>query len=397
MVTASHLNLEKSRSHYIGQVRSELSAAVRTGQKNDGNYRAGEALRPDGRELAESALPPSADCRPVGRFRTGRVPAGLRVSKINTARLVKPGSPWSYPLKKAQLPLCSFGPGGDYIVDWYPQNYRPTIFDDQSAQPRRVMGRFALLMSELRDWLLGIHPGRQMRSESHPEHLEPCAACGQHDSWSPWTRDHRLAEAGLPRADYQAVSVQTATGSAAGTIVATAAEPVAAIPTWAEHLKSKAETESSISAAGPAAQPEIDTAGGAVLECAAGAALEVAPDVKLETDTGAALAATPFATPKKNSIVAVADVIPPSIPFPRHVHLETPHDTDPQTVGGTDRHSQLSPQAGLFADNAGIGRRTGRVQGDGIRARSGPVRKKAGAAVRTQGTLFDAFTRGEAA
>ena len=402
MVTASRLNLENSRSHYISQVRPEPSATLRAGQKNNGDHRSPAPLRPDTRESASLA---PADSRPVGRFRTGRVPAGLTVSKINTARLVKPGSPWSYPLKKAQLPLCSFGPGGDYIVDWYPQNYRPTIFDDQPAQPRQVMGRFALLMAELRDWLLGIHPGRQVRSESHPDHLEPCAACGQHDSWSPWTRDHRRAEAGLPAAAYRSVSVQTTADSVVPTGLGATTEPAAAVAALANHLKSEAQPELATPAERPIANPEIGTAATIISECPAVAAPEVGPLEPLKIDIAtapiaariAAPAPAPIATLKRNPIADLADLIPPSIPFPGPLHLETPHDTHSQTVGGNDRHSQLSPQTGLFADNAGTGRRTGRVQGNSIRTRSGPVRKKAGAAVSTPGTLFDSVTRGEAA
>lgn len=387
MVTASRLNLENAHSHYISQVRSEPSGGLRAGQNINDDQRSSAARRPDARESVESVSPTPADSRPIGRFRSGRVPAGIRVSKINTARLIKPGSPWSYPLKKAQLPLCSFGPGGDYIVDWYPQNYRPTIFDDQPPQPRQVMGRFALLMSELRDWLLGIHPGRQMRSESHPEHLEPCATCGQHDSWSPWTRDQRRAEAGLPAAAYQSVLVQTAVTAVGqeGAVAAAAAEPVAAIPAAGGHLESAAQAELTT-------DPEISAAVPTVMESIAVSAPEVAGQ-----NLAGGSDVAPHATTKANPISDMTDVIPPSIPFSRHLHLEKPHDAHPQTVGGNDRHSQLSPQTGLFADHAGIGRRTGRVQGDGIRARSGPVRKKAGAAVRTQGTLFDAVTRGEAA
>ncbi len=283
----------------------------------------------------------------LNRFRSGRRPAGLQVFRINTSRLVKPGSPWSYPLKKAELPLCSFGPGGDYIVDWYPQNYRPTIFEDQPQQDRPVMGRFALLMSELRDWLLGIHPGRQLRSEVHPEYLEACGVCGQHDSWSPWTRGERRAAMADVRAKLPAESPTELP------VTSVVADITMAIPY-------------PVSPASPATSPMAGES----------SAMAV---MNLRTQ------------PVDESSVSE------SIPFPHHLHLETQHDPHPKTVGGINRHPKLSPEAGLFSDYAGTGRRAGRVQGNGIRARSGSVRKKAGAAVRTQGTLFDALTRGEAA
>ena len=313
--------------------------------------------------------PPTPDRpQPPARYRSSRDLQGLQISRINTARLVKPGSPWSYPLKKAQLPLCSFGPGGDYIVDWYPQNYRPVIFEDQTPPQPRGMGRLALLMSELRDWLLGIHPGRQIRSDSHPEHLEPCAACGHQDSWSPWLQGLHHAHA------------------------AQSIGPIAAVAHSADDEDPAASTtappaDSTYPVASPHEPP--------------GAVIPVKPALSVENAVS-----TPAPQCNRNMIGdragstaghPAAKAVNESIPFRPRLHLEQQHDTHSQTTGGDDRDPKLPHQAGLFADHAGIGRRTGRVQGDGIRARSGAVRKKAGAEIGAQGPLFDAIARGEAA
>ena len=61
------------------------------------------------------------------------------------------------------LPLCSFGPGGAYIVDWH------VLDRDHQAErrifPPRTLGwairrLAALLGADLKGWLLAVHPGR---------------------------------------------------------------------------------------------------------------------------------------------------------------------------------------------------------------------------------------------
>lgn len=99
-------------------------------------------------------------------------------------------------LRDKDLPLCSFGPGGSYLVDWYPNRYRPESSVEEADAPAPAspadsslaLTPLALLGAEIRDWLMGIHPGRIHRHEAHPECFIPCGHCGTVDTWRPWRK-----------------------------------------------------------------------------------------------------------------------------------------------------------------------------------------------------------------
>lgn len=64
------------------------------------------------------------------------------------------------------------------------------------------------------------------------------------------------------------------------------------------------------------------------------------------------------------------------------------HESDTQATEDSATHSRLAGAPGLFADDAGTGRRDRREQGDGLRARRSPHQKERARARAQQGTLF---------
>src|ERR1035437_6574040 len=84
--------------------------------------------------------------------------------------------PWPAPADAGLLPLCSFGPGGAYVVDWQ-------VLGNDVAIERRVFPPRTLisalhrvtnfLAGDIKGWLIATHPGRQHRADSCPAALEP--------------------------------------------------------------------------------------------------------------------------------------------------------------------------------------------------------------------------------
>lgn len=129
----------------------------------------------------------------VQRCAAARSPYRLGLYRLST-RAVPAARLLGLPnLRQQDLPLCSFGPGGSYLVDWYPHRYRPESSQEDDAatnashdQTGPALTPLALLGAEIRDWFRGIHPGRVRRVETHPECFIPCRHCGTVDTWQPW-------------------------------------------------------------------------------------------------------------------------------------------------------------------------------------------------------------------
>ena len=91
--------------------------------------------------------------------------------------------------KFEHLPLCSFGPGGAYIVDW--EIRHNDLADPRRIFPPRTLGSVVRRLAgwmlwDLQQWLIATHPGRKFRADSHPAALEPCDACGHQSLWPRW-------------------------------------------------------------------------------------------------------------------------------------------------------------------------------------------------------------------
>ena len=125
----------------------------------------------------------------------------MKIYRIQTAKLLANGElALGRPLSQMDVPLCSFGPGGEYVVDWYAHRYRPQQLEDQDDSAGEIYSPLKLLFREMRDVFLGIHPGRRYRSEARPDLLEPCPVCRQESQYSPWAGTMR------PAAAHQAVT-----------------------------------------------------------------------------------------------------------------------------------------------------------------------------------------------
>ena len=80
-----------------------------------------------------------------------------------------------------QLPLCSFGPGGSYIVDW--QVHTDDLFDRRRLFPPRTLGSIVgrvtgAIFWDLKEWLIASHPRRAFRADHCPAAIDTCGACG---------------------------------------------------------------------------------------------------------------------------------------------------------------------------------------------------------------------------
>ena len=269
----------------------------------------------------------STPCRDSSKNSSSAQPnqrKGMKIYRIQTAKLLANGElALGRPLSQMDVPLCSFGPGGEYVVDWYAHRYRPQQLEDQDDSDGEIYSPLKLLFREMRDVFLGIHPGRRYRSEARPDLFEPCPVCRQESQYSPWARTIR------PAAAHRAVTGDKSKGAATypQPVLATLPVPMANIGKFTRNTMADAGT-------------------------------------KKITQS--------------------------------HI-MENTHDTNAETIGDPYRYPRLSVAAGLFADDAGTGRPTRRIQGHRVRARSGSGTKKVDPSGAAQGTLFDCTSGSEAA
>ena len=121
---------------------------------------------------------------------------GMKIYRIHTGKLLANGQlAIDRSLSHMDVPLCSFGPGGEYVVDWYAHRYRPQQLENQEDTKGEIFSPLKLLFREMRDVFLGIHPGRRYRIESRPDLLEPCPTCRRESQYSPWINALRPAVA----------------------------------------------------------------------------------------------------------------------------------------------------------------------------------------------------------
>ena len=234
-----------------------------------------------------------------------------------------------HPLRQQAEPLCTFGPGGEYVVDWFAGQGRQTAPPEREkvviipasagsgerleigdcgpndAQTRAIgVKPLQLLSEELKRLFLGDHPGRVLRAEAHPHWMAPCVACGQHNQYSPWTTAHLL----------------------------TGPKPRSAII----HLGITAAESHDDSIARPI------TSDGRSLAEASG-----------------------------------------------QLFSEMIYESNTQTTQTPAGDRRLASKGGLFTDDAGIGRSTRRVESHHFRARSGAGAKRASGSTEAQGSLFE--------
>jgi hypothetical protein len=297
----------------------------------------------------------------------------------------------------ADLPLCSFGPGGGYTVDW--QVRKPDLADPRRAHPPRTVGSIlrrvtGWMLWDLKGWLIATHPSRTYRADSHPAALDPCGACGHSDSWPEWFvegKNSPPAAAALVAAD-RLLAEQTSANEAnseraPGPQTAPQAPPVAA-----EGDKHEDE---------PANYPfPFNFEGSSELE----------PVQKFKESPAGRLIARLTADPRDPGTIRLFhddDLVPSGEPLPQRggasvapasaLNMESPHDPHSQTAQDPRLDSQLSRPQRLLANHAGAGRSTRRLKGNDLRTRRGPGKEKSHPPCPEQGSLFGGLADGEAA
>ncbi len=105
----------------------------------------------------------------------------IQPSQANSVSVQSP----THPLRQNSIPLCTFGPGGEYVVDWFANR---TLKASAPAGTSNNPGLkpFEVLSEEIKQLFLGNHPGREFRADAHPHWSAPCLACGQPSQYSPW-------------------------------------------------------------------------------------------------------------------------------------------------------------------------------------------------------------------
>ena len=74
----------------------------------------------------------------------------MKIYRIQTAKLLSNGElAVARPLGQMEVPLCSFGPGGEYVVDWYAHRYRPQQLDDQEDSESEIYSPASLTVTDL--------------------------------------------------------------------------------------------------------------------------------------------------------------------------------------------------------------------------------------------------------
>jgi hypothetical protein len=285
-------------------------------------------------------------------------------------------------LMNSRIPLCSFGPGGAYIVDW-------TVEDEdiagnvQANHPKTfasLIGRFAgWIARDIKGWLIASHPRRVHRIDSHPESMEPCAACGISSNWSP----SLLAEFVEVKCTGR-VSMTGAKGANDGAekiAVDSSFMPRAGLP----RRDARNETELEDQLVFPFPKSQDFEMVNDFAASPAGALLMRLAGTSRKSATGAAALATEDVAAEavdRNSLA---------------LNTEYSNDTHTQAAQNSHRDPGLPRSQRLLADNAGVGRSARRFQSHNLRARRSARTKGAYPSGPEQGSLFGNLADGQAA
>jgi len=262
----------------------------------------------------------------------------------------------------ANLPLCSFGPGGEYIVDW--QVLDGDVSDARWKHPPRTLGSIVRrvagwMLWDLKGWLIADHPGREYRADWKPEALEGCTMCGHSALWPRWF-------------------AQGKEGPEVMAIASVAESPKAAKESV---IESPSTDEVPIIYRFP-----LDFHGNSELE----------PVKEFKQSPAGRLIARLSAESRDNETMNLfGDDV--SQPLTSAEVMEASHDTDAETVSHSHRNPGLSGSQRVFADDAGARGPARRVKGNHLRARRGARKEAAHSAFPEQGSLFGDLADSEAA
>jgi len=360
----------------------------------------------------------------------------------------------------ADLPLCSFGPGGGYVVDWQVKNR--DLADARRRFPPRTLGSMVhrvaeLMLWDLKGWLVAIHPGRSFRVDTHPGALDPCAACGQTSSWPKWLVENynrpqgqdlaaALADDGaavvptagptekapaapLPESRPLRKAASEARSRANGIKEALSEAIVDAIskgiskeiePQFGSHFEPllespAASTQEFSPAVGPQEKPADDVPANYPFPFDCHGSSELEPVQQFNQSPAGRLIARLTAESRDGGTMRLFenDVLVPGGSSPVEEaaapsntqgqstiaaqHTESAHDTHSQATQDSRGDSRLSASQRVFADHAGTRGPAQRLKSHNLRARRGARKEAAPAACPEQGSLFGGVADGEAA
>lgn len=278
------------------------------------------------------------------------------------------------------LPLCSFGPGGSYVVDW--QVHTDDIQIPGRVFPPRTLAsllrRFSgWILWDLKGWLIADHPSRAHRIDSHPATLAPCETCGLSDSWPRWFVAGLSSPASL--------EARLTYGAAAAAL-----RQPKGVFTAAESTEDFGEDPM-------------------VFPFPRSADLEMVPNLA-RSPVGVLLArlaatsrqkheARPGASSSTESSTRefAAETAPEELALLTGPNTECSHDPNPQTAQDSRIDPRLSSPQRLFADHAGTRGPNRRVKGNHLRAHRSARTKGPDSAGPEQGSLFGSLADDQAA
>lgn len=317
--------------------------------------------------------------------------------------------------KADALPICSFGPGGSYLVDW--------CVNDEAEEARRGEARTLAagieriaesLTLDLKGWLLAEHPARHHRIDAAPATLDGCPLCGHENQWPQWfikgqpAPDQKVILTGLRVAED--LGRELAADPIAAAVVEEArarrqesAETAEVLERTTDSLEPVVRhTGFNISAAigmaevkealkQSAEKPAQSVAGNAV-EPAVQSAVDGTPEpekINYAEGSWETENAGPFLFKFSDNLEPVSFRLP--------TMREQAHDTDTKATQNPDRDPGLPSSQRVLADNAGTRRSAQRLKGHNLRARRGARTERSSAASPEQGSLFGDQPDGQAA
>jgi hypothetical protein len=336
--------------------------------------------------------------------------------------------------RTADLPLCSFGPGGAYVIDWQVQ--QRDLSDARRRFPPRTLGSMVrrvagLVLWDLKGWLVAVHPGREYRIDRRPEALEPCGACGHSALWPRWLVEGRAG----PLVDQAVAAVAATASDGRETTIAPVRQHDAA-----ENMAGDSEAfgARAIVRAGaseppnpretPSQEPQEPTATAEKpaddvpanypfpFDCHGSSELE--PVREFGRSPAGRLIARLTADSRDGGTMRLFenDDLVPGGSFQQEAtaapvanclgnggtpstaqRTEMSHDTYPQATQNPHRDPRLPASQRVLPDDAGVGRSTRRLKGHDLRARRGARKETTPASCPEQGSLFGGLADGEAA
>lgn len=304
------------------------------------------------------------------------------------------------------LPICSFGPGGSYLVDWRVNQAAESARRGEARTLAAGIERIAeSLTLDLKGWLLAEHPERQHRIDAAPETLNGCPLCGHENQWPNWFVNGHQA----PDQTVILTGLRVAEDLKSDLV----ADPIASAVVEEVRARRSQEAQRDYESLEP-----VNGRAGFNISAAIGIA-EVKSELKKEISASSsclvgkgsesAEAATAPEPEKINYaegswetentgpfLFRFSDNLEP-VSFRLPTVREQAHDADTKATQNSDHDPGLSRSERLLANHAGTGRSTQRLKGNHLRTRRSARAERPSSTSPEQGTLFGDQSDGQAA